>query len=225
MTGFSEEITGLNATTYTFTQNGTFTFTFQDIYGNQGTAIAQVDWIDKIAPTATVSYSTTDLTNQDVIASLTNVSDDVITIPAPITFELNGTNEFVITDNAGNSTTIPASVTWIDKVAPTADVAYAPSTLTNTDVVASLTNVSTDVASIPTPMTFAGNGTGEFMITDNAGNTSMIPTSVTWIDKELPVITLNDSSSITLEFGATYTDAGASALDNVDGDISANIVA
>ncbi|EKD24569.1 MAG: hypothetical protein ACD_80C00201G0001, partial [uncultured bacterium (gcode 4)] len=38
--------------------------------------------------------------------------------------------------------------------------------------------------------------------------------SANFADITKPVLTLNDSSSITLEFGATYVDAGASALDN-----------
>ena len=34
---------------YTFTENGNFTFTFTDAYGNTGSAIATVSWIDKTA--------------------------------------------------------------------------------------------------------------------------------------------------------------------------------
>lgn len=56
VTGFSEAITGLNATQNTFSANGSFTFTFQDLAGNYGSATANVTWIDTIAPTASVSY-------------------------------------------------------------------------------------------------------------------------------------------------------------------------
>lgn len=38
-----------------------------------------------------------------------------------------------------------------------------------------------------------------------------------------PEITLNGDAVISLEFGAAYTDAGATALDNTDGDITSNI--
>jgi len=34
LTGFSEQVTNINASTYTFTENGLFTFTFEDMYGN-----------------------------------------------------------------------------------------------------------------------------------------------------------------------------------------------
>lgn len=43
-------------------------------------------------------------------------------------------------------------------------------------------------------------------------------------DIEAPVITLNGSSPVNLELGDTYTELGATAIDNVDGDITGNIV-
>ena len=42
--------------TYVFTENGEFTFEFEDKNGNKGSATAKVDWIDKNAPTANVDY-------------------------------------------------------------------------------------------------------------------------------------------------------------------------
>jgi hypothetical protein len=56
ITGFSEPITGLNEVQYLFTGNGTFTFTFEDLAGNTGEIEANVTWIDKIAPTASIEY-------------------------------------------------------------------------------------------------------------------------------------------------------------------------
>jgi hypothetical protein len=41
--------------TYTFTDNGTFTFEFVDEAGNTGNAIATVTWIDNSAPLVDVS--------------------------------------------------------------------------------------------------------------------------------------------------------------------------
>ncbi len=43
-------------------------------------------------------------------------------------------------------------------------------------------------------------------------------------DTEAPVITLNGPSNVSFEQGATYNEQGATATDNVDGDISGNIV-
>ena len=69
----SETVTVTNnggLTARIFTENGSFTFEFEDAAGNTGTAVAMVTWIDKTAPTATINYSTTMLTNQDVVAIL-----------------------------------------------------------------------------------------------------------------------------------------------------------
>ena len=43
-------------------------------------------------------------------------------------------------------------------------------------------------------------------------------------DTILPVITLNGAASISLNVGETYTEHGAIAIDNTDGDISAKII-
>jgi len=44
------------------------------------------------------------------------------------------------------------------------------------------------------------------------------------IDTTPPVITLLGSSPVSVTFGSTYVDAGATALDNIDGDITGSIV-
>ena len=43
-------------------------------------------------------------------------------------------------------------------------------------------------------------------------------------DKELPVITLNGTASISLKVGEVYTELGAKALDSKDGDLTAKII-
>ncbi len=43
------------------------------------------------------------------------------------------------------------------------------------------------------------------------------------VDTEPPVITINGATTVSVNQGATYTDEGATASDNVDGDITANI--
>ena len=44
------------------------------------------------------------------------------------------------------------------------------------------------------------------------------------VDKEKPVITVLGNNPITIEQGSTYVDAGATAVDNVDGDITNKII-
>lgn len=63
---------------------------------------------------------------------------------------------------------------------------------------------------------------------DQAGNLSPKPQGAgdvtVVLDRRPPVITLKGASTIWLAVGEAYTDAGATATDNVDGDLSASIV-
>jgi len=74
------------------------------------------------------------------------------------------------------------------------------------------------------------NTPGTYVITynvsDAAGNaaTEVIRTVTVNPDTTAPVITLIGSSSVSLNVGETYTELGATATDNVDGDITANII-
>ena len=58
ITWFSETITWLNFSTHTFTSNGTFVFTFQDLAGNTWSATATVTWIDKTPQTGPGGWPT-----------------------------------------------------------------------------------------------------------------------------------------------------------------------
>ena len=71
--------------------------------------------------------------------------------------------------------------------------------------------------------------TGEYVITYNVSDTASnaaveVTRTVTVQDTTLPVITLLGSTSITLDCDGTYTDAGATAVDTCDGDLTSNIV-
>jgi len=70
--------------------------------------------------------------------------------------------------------------------------------------------------------------TGEYTITwtatDEAGNTDTKTRTVTVTENPKPVVTLNGASTITLNFGESYTDAGATATDVPDGNLTASIV-
>ena len=53
--------------------------------------------------------------------------------------------------------------------------------------------------------------------------TQVIRTVTVTPDATLPVISLSGDSSVTVEAATSYTDDGASATDNIDGDVSASI--
>jgi hypothetical protein len=63
-----------------------------------------------------------------------------------------------------------------------------------------------------------------FNVKDKSGNIAVpVVRTVTVLDDVPPVITLNGSLSVTIHVGDRYTDAGATAWDNADGDISSLI--
>lgn len=61
--------------TYTFSENGEFTFEFVDEYGMTGSAIAKVTWIDKDLPDANIDYEIDN--NHKISISLEDISEDV----------------------------------------------------------------------------------------------------------------------------------------------------
>jgi LPXTG-motif cell wall-anchored protein len=68
---------------------------------------------------------------------------------------------------------------------------------------------------------------GEYIVTytvfDAAGNKAEVKRIVTIVDTEAPVITLNGDIDMELKTGEAYDEAGASAEDNVDGDLTEQI--
>ena len=66
-----------------------------------------------------------------------------------------------------------------------------------------------------------------YTVSDAAGNIASTTRTVivnSSLDTTAPVITLIGSSTINLTVGDTYTDAGATATDDVDGDITSSII-
>ncbi|QGQ99822.1 DUF5011 domain-containing protein [Paenibacillus psychroresistens] len=73
----------------------------------------------------------------------------------------------------------------------------------------------------------AGTYTFHYNVSDTAGNEAVEVTRSVVVavqDINLPVITLIGNATVNLIHGATYTDAGATALDNIDGDRTSHIV-
>ena len=186
--------TAVGETSHTFTDNGDYTFTYLNMGKEQKTITASVDWIDKKAPTAEVKYDITGPTNKDVTATLVNESETITVTnnegSKSHTFTENGEFVFEIRDEVGNTAKITASVNWIDKKAPTAEVKYDITGPTNKDVTATLVNESETITVTNNEgsksHTFTENGEFVFEIRDEVGNTAKITASVNWIDKKAP---------------------------------------
>ena len=87
------------------------------------------------------------------------------------------------------------------------------------DLTSSIVTVST------VDETTVGTYTLTYNVTDANGNVAVeVTRTVNVVDTTVPVITLTGESTVTIEVGSTYTDAGATATDNYDGDITSSIV-
>ena len=135
---------------YTFTENGSFTFEFEDAYGNTGNTTAIVNWIDKSAVIGTINYSTTGNTNEDVTATLSfNKTGVNITNnggSASYIFTENGNFTFHFTDTYGNTGSETATVTRIDKSAVIGTISYSTTGNTNENVTATIAFNKTGVS-------------------------------------------------------------------------------
>ena len=112
--GEKQEVEIINnhaANDHTFEDNGEFVFQYKDASDTENIEVkehkAKVDWIDKIAPTAKVQYSTNQTTAEPVTASLTEESETIViknnSTNRDYTFTENGDFTFQIEDAAGNT--------------------------------------------------------------------------------------------------------------------------
>ncbi|MBT6958693.1 MAG: DUF5011 domain-containing protein, partial [Opitutae bacterium] len=120
----------------------------------------------------------------------------------------------VITLAGGASVTIASGSTFIDPGATAVDIIDGDVT---SEIVADLTLVDTSKA---------GTYKVTYNVSDSSGNTAveLSRNVIVSADVIAPVITLVGDVSVAVEIGNAYTDAGATALDNVDGDITSSIV-
>lgn len=88
-------------TNYVFKKNGEFTFVFKDAAGNMGSITANVNWIDKVAPTAELKY---EKQGDKVIVTVVNPSKEITFKVGNGVYEYtaNGNYEIVFYDSLGN---------------------------------------------------------------------------------------------------------------------------
>jgi hypothetical protein len=176
----------LNATSHTFTANGSFDFIATDAAGNVTTRTVTISNIDKTPPIITVGSYTTTPTNQNVTVSVS--TNEGTLNAASHTFTSNGSFDFIATDAAGNVTTRTVTISNIDKTAPVITVGSYTTTPTNQNVTVS---VSTNEGMLNTTShTFTANGNFDFIATDAAGNVTTRTVTISNIDKTPPIITV-----------------------------------
>ncbi len=135
---------------------------------------------------------------------------------------------YTASDKAGNSASTTRTVTVSDTSAPAITLngntsinheqgtAYVDAGANANDVVDGNVTVTTSgqVASS------AGRYTLTYTATDVAGNTASLTRTIIVADTTAPVITIVGNTSIDHPLGSEYVDAGATAIDTVDGDVS-----
>ena len=175
------KITSEGGNTHIFKENGTFEFTFIDtITGKTGSAIATVDWIDKISPTASIEYSTTSPTNKSVIATLKPSEDVTVTNNGNFSITKDG----LILDNLGN-------IMEGYKVDKDGNITDKKGNY--------ITNMNTFTYE------FIQNGEFTFEFEDKAGNKGSKTAKVTWIDTDAPIAKITYSNVLPTNKDVTAT--------------------
>ena len=131
---------------YTVDKNGVYNFSVRDYCGNILSYPVEVSNIDRLAPAADYEVMPGDWTNKPVTIRVTATDPEPedgyapsgvksITMPdgtvvegdaADFTVSVNGTYDFIITDNGGNTATLHAEVGNVDTARPTVDFHFEP---------------------------------------------------------------------------------------------------
>ena len=174
---------------------------------------------------------------------------DVSNLPAQITVTENGWLTVYAKDRAGNEAIEQIELKNIDRVKPVIEL-KAPTDPTNRDVevtvavddaelglaevkyafgrhdAAYFTNNGTalDVSNLPAQITVTDNGWLTVYAKDQAGNETIEQIEIKNIDRVKPVITLIGDTVMRVTRGSDFTDPGYTATDDVDGDITAQVV-
>lgn len=246
-------ITGLPVNTTTIGAK-TITYTVTDRSGNTGTATRTVNvtGVDAVAPVITLLgtspvsvtrgtvYTDAGATALDDVDG--NITANIVTVN-PVNAAVIGTYTvtYNVLDAAGNAAVqVTRTVNVVaDATAPVITVLGANPTTILTGVVyidagaTALDNVDGDLTlainttGLPISTIIPGTFTVTYTVSDVTGNVATATRTVNVTatpDVTAPVITMLGASPVNLTVGGTYTDAGATALDNIDGNITANIV-
>ncbi len=230
----------------------TVVFSAIDKSGNTGTAQATVTVSDQSKPVITLTgepvmrVSLGETFVEPGFSAQDNVDGDVTTkVSVSGNIDTATLGAYILTysvsDVAGNTTTATRSVSVVDEMPPVITVPAAitvaatdasGTVVTNSAIAAFLAsataNDAVDGSLVVTHDALAvlplGANTITFEAVDASGNRASQTAVLTVVDQTKPVLSLNGSNAITLPVGDVYSELGASALDNVDGDISAKVV-
>jgi len=201
----------------TFSENGGFEFIAIDEAGNRARATATVDYIDKTNPTvafqstafdgkkhkaATVTINASDANGiyelKYAVVKSGGIADSYTTCSNGQTIEISGldgtyTVQVIAVDNAGNSAEVSSQSIFFDNTSPIATIEYSPYSRTAQNVIATISfNEATTLTNNngSNLYKFTDNGSFTLEFKDEAGNTGSQVATVTWIDRNLPVVSI-----------------------------------
>ena len=218
-----------------------------DAAGNTGTAILTVTVDDTAAPVVTLDGGVSTLAGACGVALTlpdASVADACDGVFAASVSDYDGLNPaapavgvygvvYSATDAAGNTGTAILTVTVDDTAAPVITIpgdnpAYVVRGTSYTAPTAPAFDACDgDLGSVTGSGTVDTSTLGAYDLTytaqDAAGNTAVETLTVNVTDDLPPVIALVGDASVTLDCGDEYTDAGATASDDLDGDLTAQL--
>ena len=211
----------------------TITYTATDSSNNQATATRTVYVVDTNAPVITVlgdNPATVEVGSTYSDAGAT--ADGGETVTASGTVDTNTVGSYTVTytatDSSGNQGIATRTVNVVDTTAPVITV------LGNDPVTVEVGSTYSDAGAtadggetVTTSGTVDTNTVGVYTITysatDSSNNVATATRTVNVVDTTVPTMTLVGSNPVDVEAATTYTDAGATAQDNYDGDITSSI--
>jgi len=201
----------------TLTGDATINLTVGDTYTEQGATAT-----DNNDGDITANISTTGSVDTNTAGTYTityNVSDAAGNAATTVARTVNvsapaDTTNPVITRNGAATINLTVGDTYTEQGATATDNVDG-------DITANISTSGTVNTSV------AGTYTVSYNVSDAAGNAATTVTRTVVVsapaDTTNPVITLTGNATINLTVGDTYTEQGATASDNVDGNISGNI--